>query len=47
MTKAMEGAIMTEKDDAFSRACDMEKPIERIRQFTAALARLAPTIDDA
>jgi hypothetical protein len=35
----------TEKD-AYSRACDMEKPLQRIRQFAAALARLAPTIDD-
>jgi hypothetical protein len=34
------------KKDAYSHACAMERPIERIRQFTAALARLAPTIDD-
>jgi hypothetical protein len=27
-------------------ACDMEDPLQRIRNFTAALARLAPTIDD-
>jgi hypothetical protein len=36
---------MIEKN-AFDRACAMEKPLERIRQFTAGLARLAPTIDD-
>jgi hypothetical protein len=35
-----------DQKDAYSHACDMEKPLERIRQFTAALARLAPTIDD-
>lgn len=35
-----------DQKDAFSRACDMEKPLERIRNFAAALARLAPTIDD-
>jgi hypothetical protein len=33
-------------NDAYSRACAMERPLERIRQFTAGLARLAPTIDD-
>jgi hypothetical protein len=38
--------IVPEKDDAYRRACDMEQPLERIRNFTAALARLAPTIDD-
>ena len=36
---------MTEKN-AFDRACAMEKPLERIRQYTAGLVRLAPTIDD-
>lgn len=35
-----------EQKDAFDQACGMEKPLERIRQFTAGLARLAPTIDD-
>jgi hypothetical protein len=30
----------------FDQACSMEKPLERIRNFTAALARLARTIDD-
>jgi hypothetical protein len=35
-----------DQKDAFSRACEMEKPLERIRNFAAALARLAPTIDD-
>lgn len=32
--------------DAYAAACNMEQPIERIRNFTAALARLAPTIND-
>jgi hypothetical protein len=32
--------------DAFRQACNMEKPIERARNFTAALERLAPTLDD-
>jgi hypothetical protein len=36
---------MTEKD-AYAYACSMENPLARIRNFTAALARLAPTIDD-
>jgi hypothetical protein len=31
---------MTEKN-AFDRACAMEKPLERIRQFTAGLVRCA------
>jgi hypothetical protein len=31
---------------AYSHARDMGQPIERIRNFTAALARLAPTIED-
>jgi hypothetical protein len=35
-----------DQKDAYLHACAMEPPIERIRQFTAALARLAPTIDD-
>jgi hypothetical protein len=35
-----------DQKDAYSHACAMEKPLERIRQFTAGLARLAPTIDD-
>jgi hypothetical protein len=30
----------------FDQACAMEQPLERIRNFTAAIARLAPTIDD-
>ena|SRR5450755_2441996 len=38
-------ATETEKD-AFRQACSLEKPLERIRNFSAALARLAPTIDD-
>jgi hypothetical protein len=33
-------------NDAFDHACEMEKPLERIRNFTAALASLAPTIDN-
>ena len=33
-------------NDAYTAACSMEDPLERIRNFTAALARLAPTIDD-
>ena len=32
--------------DAWRNACNMEDPLQRIRNFTAALARLAPTIDD-
>src|SRR5882762_5341678 len=36
---------MTE-NDPFRQACALESPLERIRQFTAAIARLAPTIDD-
>jgi hypothetical protein len=36
---------MTQKD-AYAVACSMEDPLRRIRTFTAALARLAPTIDD-
>jgi hypothetical protein len=32
--------------NAFDQACSMEKPLERIRQFTAALARLAITMED-
>jgi hypothetical protein len=35
-----------DQKDAWLNACNMERPLERIRQFTAALARLAPTIDD-
>ena len=31
---------------AFGHACALERPLERIRNFTAALERLAPTIDD-
>jgi hypothetical protein len=34
------------KDDAFGHACAMEDPLQRIRNFTAGLARLAPTMDD-
>jgi hypothetical protein len=37
---------MTEKN-AYDHARAMEQPLERIRNFTAALARLAPTIDDS
>jgi hypothetical protein len=44
MSHAPKAAI--DQKDAYSRACDMGQPIERIRNFTAALARLAPTIDD-
>jgi hypothetical protein len=40
-----ETQTMTEKD-AYRHACAMEDPLQRIRNFTAALARLAPTIDD-
>jgi hypothetical protein len=36
---------MIEKD-AYAYACKMEDPLQRIRNFNAALARLAPTIDD-
>jgi hypothetical protein len=36
---------MTEKD-AYGHACAMEQPLERIRNFTAALARLAQTMED-
>jgi hypothetical protein len=36
---------MTEKT-AYEQACSMEDPIRRIRNLAAALARLAPTIDD-
>jgi hypothetical protein len=36
--------IAPEKD-AYSHACAMEKPLE-LRQFTAALARLAVTMED-
>jgi hypothetical protein len=32
--------------DPFDQACAMEQPLERIRSFAAAIARLAPTIDD-
>jgi hypothetical protein len=38
---------MTEKTGcAFGHACALEQPLERIRNFTAAIARLAPTIGD-
>jgi hypothetical protein len=32
--------------DAWLNACNMEDPLQRIRNFTAALARLAPTMED-
>jgi hypothetical protein len=38
--------IATETGCAYGHACALEKPLERIRNFTAALARLAQTIDD-
>jgi hypothetical protein len=38
--------IVAEKDDAFSHACEMEKPLEAIRNFASALCRIAGTLDD-
>jgi hypothetical protein len=38
--------IVAEKDDAFSRACAMEQPLEAIRNFASALCRIAGTLDD-
>ena len=32
-------------DEAFRRACDMEKPIVGIRNFTSILAMIAETMD--
>ena len=37
----------TETGCAYGQALALEKPLERIRNFTAALARLAPSIDDS
>jgi hypothetical protein len=31
--------------DAYRRACDMEKPLEAIRNFASALVRIAGTLD--
>ena len=36
----------TETGCAFGHACALEQPLERIRNFIAAIARLAPTIGD-
>ena len=44
MSERFEHKPQTEK--AFGHACALEKPLERIRNFTAALERLAPTLDD-
>jgi hypothetical protein len=38
--------IVPEKDDAFRRACDMEDPLRRIRNFAGALDRIAQTLSD-
>jgi hypothetical protein len=38
--------IVAEKDDAFSHACEMEKPLEAIRNLALALDRIAQTLAD-
>jgi hypothetical protein len=38
--------IVPEKDDAFDQACDMERPLEAIRNFALALDRIAQTLED-
>ena len=42
----IERTSATEIGCAYGHACAMESPLQRIRNFTAALGRLAPTIDD-